>query len=123
MAEPDPLPDLLTIEEAALILRIGRTAAYEQARLWRVTGGQVGIPNILVGRQYRVPRAALEATIGRPITHIPRRVPGQVFWTGWGVNRLGSETSARSLADSQNGRDDAEGEGTAHAPPFRVHIV
>jgi hypothetical protein len=71
VADPAPVPDLLTIEEAALVLRIGRTAAYEQARLWRATGGRTGIPNIEVGRQYRVPRAALEAMIGRPITHIP----------------------------------------------------
>jgi len=77
MAEPALVPDLLTIEEAALVLRIGRTVAYEQARLWRATGGRIGIPNIEVGRQYRVPRAALETMIGRPVTHIPEPRTGQ----------------------------------------------
>ncbi len=45
MPELDPVPDVLTIEEAALVLRIGRTAAYEQARIGRETGGHAGIPN------------------------------------------------------------------------------
>jgi len=59
------------MEEAARVLRIGRSAAYNQARLWRETGGQVGLPNIAVGGSYRVPLSQLAATIGRPITHIP----------------------------------------------------
>jgi hypothetical protein len=71
MAELDPVPDLLTVEEAARVLRIGRTAAYAQARVARETAGRVGIPNITIGGQYRVPRGDLEARIGRPITHIP----------------------------------------------------
>ena len=35
-------PDLLTVEEAARVLRIGRTKAYELARLYLVTGGAGG---------------------------------------------------------------------------------
>jgi hypothetical protein len=79
MAELDPVPDLLTLEEAARVLRIGRTAAYAQARVARETDGRAGIPNITIGGQYRVPRGALEARIGRPITHIPsgRRPDGR----------------------------------------------
>jgi hypothetical protein len=69
--ESDPVPDLLTVEEAARVLRIGRTAAYAQARLARETDGRAGIPNVAIGGQYRVPRGELEARIGRPITHIP----------------------------------------------------
>jgi Helix-turn-helix domain len=55
-------PDLevLTVEEAAAILRISRNAAYVLARQWRVTGGREGIPCIELGRTLRVPRAALE---------------------------------------------------------------
>jgi Helix-turn-helix domain len=60
MAELDPVPDLLTLEEAARVLRIGRTAAYAQARVARETDGRAGIPNIAIGGQYRVPRGALE---------------------------------------------------------------
>ena len=37
-------PDLLTVEEAARVLRIGRTKVYELARLYLVTGGAEGLP-------------------------------------------------------------------------------
>jgi hypothetical protein len=42
MAEQTSLPDFLTIDEAARVLRLGRTAAYEQARIWRDTDGRAG---------------------------------------------------------------------------------
>jgi len=78
MAEHDPLPDVLTIEEAARVLRVGRTAAYEQARVWRETQGQAGLPNFRMGDALRVPAAALEKMLGRPLSSIPpprRRKP------------------------------------------------
>lgn len=53
------LPEVLTVEEAAAVLRIGRGSAYELARRYRVTGGQEGLPVIELGRSLRVPRAAL----------------------------------------------------------------
>lgn len=62
------LPDFLTVEEAARVLRIGRNAAYEQTRLFEETGGQKGIPVIRVGRLMRVPRAALERWSGGPLS-------------------------------------------------------
>jgi hypothetical protein len=46
MAEPGCPPDVLTIEEAARVLRMGRAAAYEQARIWRDTKGRAGLPNV-----------------------------------------------------------------------------
>lgn len=52
--------EVLTIEEAASILRIGRTAAYAAARQWRASGGSEGLPCIEIGRTLRVPRAALQ---------------------------------------------------------------
>jgi transposase len=52
--------EVLTIEEAAAVLRIGRNAAYALARQWRSTGGQEGIPCIELGRTLRVPRRALQ---------------------------------------------------------------
>ncbi|MHB8329523.1 MAG: helix-turn-helix domain-containing protein [Acidimicrobiales bacterium] len=56
----DALPLVLTVEEAAAVLRIGRSAAYEQARIFRATNGAEGLPVICVGRILRVPRAAFE---------------------------------------------------------------
>ena len=57
--------EVLTIEEAAAILRISRNAAYAAARKWRATGGEAGIPCIEIGRTLRVPRAELERLLGR----------------------------------------------------------
>jgi len=54
------LPEFLTVEEAAALLRIGRTSAYALAREWRETAGRSGLPVVELGRQLRVPRAALE---------------------------------------------------------------
>lgn len=62
------LPDFLTVEEAARVLRIGRTAAYEQTKRFEETEGQEGIPVIRVGRLMRVPRAALEQWSGGPLS-------------------------------------------------------
>jgi len=42
-------PDLLTVEEAARVLRIGRTTAYKEVRRYLETGGREGIPVIAVG--------------------------------------------------------------------------
>jgi excisionase family DNA binding protein len=66
---PEP-PDFLTVEEAARVLRIGRTAAYALARTWRETDGREGLPVVPVGRLLRVPRAALEEMAGGPITAV-----------------------------------------------------
>jgi excisionase family DNA binding protein len=56
----EDLPEFLTVEEAAAVLRIGRTSAYLLAQQWRLTGGETGLPVVRIGRQLRVPRAALE---------------------------------------------------------------
>lgn len=56
----DDLPDFLTIEEAARILRIGRGQAYELARRWRTTDGAEGLPNVEFGtKTKRVPKTAI----------------------------------------------------------------
>ena len=54
----DGLP-LLTIEEAARLLRIGRSLAYELARRYLASGGRFGLPVIRIGSCLRVPRWAL----------------------------------------------------------------
>jgi len=56
----DAVPQFLTVEEAAAVLRIGRTSAYELARRWLATSGREGLPVIRLGRTLRVPQAALE---------------------------------------------------------------
>lgn len=56
--------EVLTIEEAAALLRISRNAAYAAARQWRATGGETGIPCIEIGRTLRVPRADLDRLLG-----------------------------------------------------------
>jgi len=55
----DELPEVLTVEEAAAVLRIGRGAAYELARQWRESGGCSGLPVVTLGRSLRVPREGL----------------------------------------------------------------
>lgn len=62
------MPDFLTVEEAAAVLRIGRTGAYELARQFIRTDGGAGLPVIRIGKQLRVPRAALERWHGGPLT-------------------------------------------------------
>ena len=63
--ESDAPAEVLTIDEAATILRISRNAAYAAAREWRATGGKTGLPCIEIGRTLRVPRADLDRLLGR----------------------------------------------------------
>ncbi len=64
---PAGLPAFLTVEEAAAIVRIGRTAAYQLARQFEHTGGAQGLPVVRIGRSFRVPLARLEAWAGAPL--------------------------------------------------------
>ena len=65
------VPDLITVEEAARVLRISRTTAYCMSREYRTTDGCSGIPVVKVGRKLRVPRKKLEETFGVLIKSIP----------------------------------------------------
>lgn len=56
----EPAPAFLTVEEAAAVLRIGRTAAYALTRQWWATGGSEGLPVVRFGRLLRVPVHELE---------------------------------------------------------------
>lgn len=64
--DPTPEPQTLTVEEAARILRIGRTSAYALAREWRTTRGRTGLPVLELGRSLRVPRVALARLLDAP---------------------------------------------------------
>lgn len=57
-------PAFLTVEEAAAVLRIGRTAAYLLARRWEETGGAEGLPVVRFGRLLRTPVHELERLAG-----------------------------------------------------------
>jgi hypothetical protein len=67
----------LTVEQAATVLRIGRTVAYELARRYLATDGADGLPVLRIGKQLRVPRAHLERWHGGPLTPPtpPRSLP------------------------------------------------
>ncbi len=56
----EDLPLVLTVEEAAKALKIGRSAMYEA-----IAKGQVR--SIKLGRKLRVPRAALAQLLGEPL--------------------------------------------------------
>ena len=64
--EAEDLPAVLSVEEAAAFLRIGRTCAYELARRYEATGGRQGLPVVRLGRLLRVPRAALLRLLEAP---------------------------------------------------------
>lgn len=66
-----PLPPFLTVEEAAAVVRIGRTTAYELTARYEATGGQEGLPVVRVGRQLRVPTARLEEWAGGQLRGLP----------------------------------------------------
>lgn len=69
---PDPREQpTMTVPEAAELLRIGRSAAYEQARRYLATDGAEGIPVIRLGRRLRVPTAALLRLLGLDDTGPP----------------------------------------------------
>ncbi len=68
--EADEAPQLLTVDEAARLLRIGRSRAYELANEYLNSGGTTGIPVFRLGPGcLRVPRWALIelATTGRVV--------------------------------------------------------
>ena len=64
-------PDFLTLEEAAAVLRVGRSTAYREANAFEASGGTTGIPVARYGRQFRVPRYWLEERLGGPLTWPP----------------------------------------------------
>ena len=61
-------PDFLTVEEAADVLRLGRTSAYREARRYLATNGAEGLCAHRFGKQIRIPRCYLEERLGGPIT-------------------------------------------------------
>jgi excisionase family DNA binding protein len=53
-------PAFLRVREAAMILGISRSAAYEMANVWLATDGQTGLPAVRMGRTILIPRTAID---------------------------------------------------------------
>ena len=70
-AVPTAPPDFLTLDEAAAVLRVGRSTAYREANAFERSGGRTGIPVIRYGKQFRVPRHRLEDQLGGTVTWPP----------------------------------------------------
>jgi hypothetical protein len=61
----EDLPLVLTVEEAARVLRIGRSLGYQLARRYLAAGGAEGLPVMRLGSAcLRVPRWALIELVG-----------------------------------------------------------
>lgn len=67
-------PEMLTLMEAAAILRIGRTTAYQLAAEYLRSGGTRGLPVVRVGRQLRLLRSDLDDVMKHGTTAPPRRL-------------------------------------------------
>lgn len=95
------VPDLFTVTEAASILRVGRTTAYELATRDLASGGGEGLGVVRIGNQLRVRRAALEALLGGPVTWPPSTGTGDAGEVGRGgednVVRLAALPGAGAL--------------------------
>jgi len=60
----DGLPLMLTVAEAAVVLRVSRTTAYKLAEDWRTSGGREGLPVVKLGRRLVVRRVDLAKLVG-----------------------------------------------------------
>ena len=70
---PEGLPYLLTVEQTADLLSIGRTLVHQKTKLFLDSGGLAvdGIPAVRIGRCKRVPRDRLLEWIDRGCMNIP----------------------------------------------------
>ena len=94
--------DVLTVEQAARVLGIGRQTAYAQCRLFLATDSREGIPCHRIGRLILVYRAELEAWLGFAIVWPPEDVePAQAPAPASGTS---PSTSTRSRAPSRTRR-------------------
>jgi len=63
----EDLPEMLRVEEAAQVLRISRSRAYEEVAVYQRTSGAAGLPSIRIGRSLRVPKHALIAWVNEKL--------------------------------------------------------
>ena len=101
------VPDFLTVEEAARVLRIGRTTAYQQAHQWLDTGRD-GLPAKRVGGSLRVPRVQFEQHYNIRVTvipppaqrHRPKRAKADERTSAQDIPRSTSTTNRRRTRDT-----------------------
>jgi hypothetical protein len=60
----------LSVEEAAGLLGVGRTKAYDMSREWRATNGESGLPVIDCRNTLRVPLHPLAEMLGVEAAHL-----------------------------------------------------
>ena len=60
-------PTFLTVEQAAKVLQLGRSKAYELTVEWERSGGRAGIPFVWFGNQKRIPYDALMRWVDRQL--------------------------------------------------------
>lgn len=76
VATLDQLPLMLTVEEVASILRVGRNTAYTA-----IADGS--LPSIRIGSRIRIPRASLASLLGQELSaSSARSVGGPIAGTG-----------------------------------------
>ena len=94
--------DVLTVEQAARVLGIGRQTAYAQCRRFLATDTREGIPCHRIGRLILVYRAELEAWLGFALVWPPEDVePAPAPASPSGTS---PSTSTRSSATSRTRR-------------------
>lgn len=102
-------PALLTVEEACLLLRVGRTKGYAMAKEWRESGGASGLPVIDFGDVLRVTLVGLEKMTGAKFdevvltpcaetANVSDPVPGGSTTDGPGEHPRPSRTTANNDA-------------------------
>lgn len=108
----DPL--LYTVDEAAALLRISRTLAYEMAGQYVASCGQAGLPVIRLRKRLRVPRwALLELALhGRVVS-----ISGRVADTGERPRRVIAPRADRARSTASPNRLSAK--SSAHSRPSR----
>ena len=79
----EELPELLTVEEAAVFLRVSRGVGYQLARRFCDTNGQEGLPVVRVDRQLRVSKRQIERLLNGQLSldgerHKPQQAPRRV---------------------------------------------
>lgn len=105
---PNPTKAFLTVEEAAAVLRIGRTAAYALTRQWRATGGAEGLPVVRVGRLLRVPVHQLELLAAGPIEPVDPTPAGQPATKGSPTPPTPQPAARSATRRSRRTRDQAQ---------------
>jgi hypothetical protein len=106
-------PEMLTVDEAARLLRIGRTKAYAMTKEWRATNGRSGLPVIELGGVLRVPRRALDRLIDSAVSSVGASSPSAASPT---VTAVAPEPR-RSPRRPPQPRPPAPAHSPAAAPP------